>query len=664
MYDAENQVTKGYLALSFGDSKDNQGADNMDGFFHKSNWDYWVNLSMGFDQNGEEILTRMESTFCSAEFESSKAPSFVLSAGDISILFGSREKINRHTERLYPTVVKMGKYFYLYTYDKDGKTAGVQTNHGIGFSDSSDLCNLQLAQFVYHKDMTMLEFRGENHRSIFWDKKDADFVYLYDPRHIDSRYTLSIPVNEGEKGKFNQLLDLARTSGQTIIIPFPVNQWVKDKIKTKVDINQQGVSNNSKAVKKLPLREGNSQSGSNKVQKVQVLQKLKSKKSKDNEFYCRMTAQGPMVANLPPAKQSERDFVEQHTAMAGHKVGCFTIEVAGAVELQQEGNGYQYDIPDEILALRNFEGQPRNLAIDCNANDTAVPVLQVQVHDQNYQCAIGANRQKITIFLKTRPNNREIEFSEFFDNDDNVVGFSELLPWGSQGGAVNVAPYRVTNHSDMFRGASSLEYVQMNVEDSYNLTAMFSGADSFTGDSPDSNIARWDTENVTYTFTMFSDAPLFNADIGGWNMSRVQNMSEMFIDNLAFNQDIGGWNTANVRDMSSMFQNAENFSQDIGDWNTSRVTDMAGMFADAVTFNQNISTWDVSSVTDMRSMFQGARNFNQNISTWLVHNVQQCAQFARASGLADMQELLGELQLIYRFDLIPFSPRYFWDNCR
>ena len=129
----------------------------------------------------------------------------------------------------------------------------------------------------------------------------------------------------------------------------------------------------------------------------------------------------------------------------------------------------------------------------------------------------------------------------------------------------------------------------MYVTDSNDFRAMFSDAESFTGDFPNSNIAAWNTGNVTDTSTMFVNAQLFDADIGGWITDRV---------------------------------------------------------------------------TDMSYMFQNAGNFNHDISTWNVDNVQQCRGFAEASGLADMQDLLGRQELIYRFDLIPFSPRYFWHNCR
>ena len=77
---------------------------------------------------------------------------------------------------------------------------------------------------------------------------------------------------------------------------------------------------------------------------------------------------------------------------------------------------------------------------------------------------------------------------------------------------------------------------------------------------------------------MFTDAPLFNADISRWDVSSVRNMNWMFTSNH------GG---------------EKRFNQDLNRWDVSRVTRMTGMFKRAASFNGDISGWDVSAVTEM-----------------------------------------------------------------
>jgi len=142
------------------------------------------------------------------------------------------------------------------------------------------------------------------------------------------------------------------------------------------------------------------------------------------------------------------------------------------------------------------------------------------------------------------------------------------------------------------------------------------------GGSP--NINNWRTPNVTSTYALFLNCPLFNQPIGSWSLGNVTNMSKMFAGAAAFNQDISGWNTGNVISMSEMFSNASTFNNgDLSDifskplaWNVSKVTNFSSMFSGASAFNQDISTWNVSAATTMASMFSGASKFNSFLGAW------------------------------------------------
>ncbi|NBF40334.1 MAG: BspA family leucine-rich repeat surface protein, partial [Spirochaetes bacterium] len=130
-----------------------------------------------------------------------------------------------------------------------------------------------------------------------------------------------------------------------------------------------------------------------------------------------------------------------------------------------------------------------------------------------------------------------------------------------------------------------------------NLSYMFSDAAVFNGD-----IGGWDTSSITVMSGMFSGASAFNGAIGSWNTSSVTLMDRMFATAAAFDQDIGGWDTAQVTQMDRMFSGASAFDQDIGGWNTSSVTTMRFMFSQAAAFDRDIGGWDTSQVTDMSFM--------------------------------------------------------------
>ena len=136
----------------------------------------------------------------------------------------------------------------------------------------------------------------------------------------------------------------------------------------------------------------------------------------------------------------------------------------------------------------------------------------------------------------------------------------------------------------------------------------------------------------------------FNEDISNWDTSNVTNMSSMFEGAASFTGNLGPgdislWTTLNVTDMSSMFRGASSFNArlagngppPLGAFSTTNVTNMSNMFRDATLFNNSqlpgigtmtMQAWTVSVVTDMSSMFQGAISFNQALTNWDTSNVK------------------------------------------
>ncbi|MGN1072677.1 MAG: BspA family leucine-rich repeat surface protein [Bradymonadia bacterium] len=149
------------------------------------------------------------------------------------------------------------------------------------------------------------------------------------------------------------------------------------------------------------------------------------------------------------------------------------------------------------------------------------------------------------------------------------------------------------------------------------MSHMFYGASSFN-----QSLSAWDTSNVTRMDTMFYGASAFNGDISAWDTSNVTRMDTMFYGASAFNGDISAWDTSNVTRMDTMFYGASAFNGDISAWDTSNVTRMDYMFCYASAFNGDISAWDTSNVTRMDYMFDGAKSFNQPLNSWNTSKVK------------------------------------------
>jgi surface protein len=142
---------------------------------------------------------------------------------------------------------------------------------------------------------------------------------------------------------------------------------------------------------------------------------------------------------------------------------------------------------------------------------------------------------------------------------------------------------------------------------------------------------------------MFSNAIIFNQNIGNWNVSKVTSFQSMFIAATEFNNGgsntIQNWSAPLCTTFASMFQSATNFNQPLTNLvNTSGVSNclMNNMFRGASSFNQNIGNWNTSNVTTMAGMFSQASLFNQNIGNWNTSNVTNMSDmFAGANSLVN-----------------------------
>ncbi|WP_158837815.1 invasin domain 3-containing protein [Polaribacter sp. L3A8] len=139
------------------------------------------------------------------------------------------------------------------------------------------------------------------------------------------------------------------------------------------------------------------------------------------------------------------------------------------------------------------------------------------------------------------------------------------------------------------------------------------------------------------------------------NLSNVTDLSEMFSNATVFNQDIGSWDVSNITNMDSMFYRASTFNQDIGDWDVSNITNMDSMFLSASSFDQNLGAWDVSNVENMgflgssspltpprTSIFTGVKlstkNYDALLIGWSKLNLKPDIHFAVESSYCNGEE--------------------------
>ncbi len=205
-------------------------------------------------------------------------------------------------------------------------------------------------------------------------------------------------------------------------------------------------------------------------------------------------------------------------------------------------------------------------------------------------------------------------FLQSFSNCPNMVLNAKDVP--------NLS--NVTELTNMFQGATSFtgDLSRWDVSTITNMSNMFSGAESFTSD-----LSKWDVSNVSNMSGMFHRAKLFNSDLNKWNVSNVKNMSLMFMEAKLFNSNISSWKTSSLTSINSIFNKAESFNQPIGNWDVSKVTTFERIFFEATSFNQDISNWNVSNISQIRNMFENSafsiQNYNNLLIGWSKLNLNK-----------------------------------------
>ena len=206
------------------------------------------------------------------------------------------------------------------------------------------------------------------------------------------------------------------------------------------------------------------------------------------------------------------------------------------------------------------------------------------------------------------------------------------------------------NSSFMFFHLSSIEYIDMSIFDTSQVTDM---SYMFSGDESLEEIyfgRNFNTSNVTNMSHMFEDTWLEELDLSSFDTSKVTDMSYMFStnDNLQVLNLGNKFDTSNVTNMAYMFEEACVQEINLGDkFDTSSVINMEGMFVNTYGLEElNLgNNFNTSNVTNMSYMFSGSNlkslDLGENFDTSNVTNME---------GMFDFLLYLRTLDLGDKFD--------------
>ena len=215
----------------------------------------------------------------------------------------------------------------------------------------------------------------------------------------------------------------------------------------------------------------------------------------------------------------------------------------------------------------------------------------------------------------------------FFENENDAG----ILYFYTDAATISMNPYSAYMFFKLDALTDISDIADWDTSNVTNMCGLFSGAKSL----PDAlAIRNWDTSNVTDMSYMFSKATsLVFVDVSNWNTSNVTNMTCMFQvgESWAGNgqlREINGLenlDVSKVTDMTCMFYGCGQMtSYDISQWNVSKVESLNHMFCDNHSLvSLDLSKWDVSNVKTICDMFDDCISLKAigDVSHWNTINL-------------------------------------------
>ena len=230
----------------------------------------------------------------------------------------------------------------------------------------------------------------------------------------------------------------------------------------------------------------------------------------------------------------------------------------------------------------------------------------------------------------------------FFENENDAG----ILYFYTDAATISMNPYSAYMFFKLDALTDISDIADWDTSNVTNMCGLFSGAKSL----PDAlAIRNWDTSNVTdmsygqlreinglenldvskvtdMTCMFYGCGQMTSYDISQWNVSKVESLNHMFCDNHSLvSLDLSKWDVSNVKTICDMFDDCISLKAigDVSHWNTINLIDAGGWLNGATSFvgdnsgTLDLSGWDTSKLKSAGEMFRATIKLQKiDLSGW------------------------------------------------